>query len=501
MIRKPNILISGNSDCLYLRYLANQVRSADSFNMLSLDTEAGIPQEALLRNVIVTPAANYLVARGINSGTDHYDNMPAFVDAVESEIDDIIMPDGNRRIDIVWYYAGNNVDSTPEKEAFVRSVAGMYNALLIVSPDFSDPAEFCEDTVFLSGLAGDRIVLDYASIPGGGEASGTVRLLEKTKDIYLNSRALTEEEEEQFDSAWESAYSEKVYNFYDMKDEECFYVIDDAAVQAQKLVSGQDDLSLGKDIGNLTQLIVEMIRAAKNKTPVADANARTRSDWTRRDRAFAAELKANIVFMIHKVEACYGRVIPPRTIKEYLSVIPDTFPNDAAAVTYAIGTAAKTALEFPNGDMDDFREFFMDAKEEAMEMTFDQPGCLLYGDAEKESDADDDNDEHITAPVSIGETHEKLDMEAFFEEVKENTRHCRAEEDTAFGDSDTVSADRVAGKAGVPALIAPAEEKAAKSERKSKKSAARRPKKSAKTKPNAEKESVKPAKATRSKKN
>lgn len=185
MFRKPNILISGSSDCFYLRYLVNQVRSADSFNMLSLDTEAGIPQEALLRNVIVTPAANYLIARGIDNGNDHYDNMPAFVDAVESEIDDIIMPDGNRRIDIVWYYAGNNVDSTPEKEAFVRSVAGMYNALLIVSPDFSDPAEFCEDTVFLSGLAGDRIVLDYASIPGGGETSGTVRLLEKTKDLYL----------------------------------------------------------------------------------------------------------------------------------------------------------------------------------------------------------------------------------------------------------------------------------------------------------------------------
>jgi hypothetical protein len=383
---KPVILISGTNPCEIGLLTAGILSDLD---LQEPKADAAPDDEdvsecsdmSLVHRIIQTSQAVFVEAHALE---EPYCSLPDYV----QDIEDVILEYGIRSpIDVTWFHAGS-VDLSTESEwmDFIRSAAATEGVLIALDTSFSNPRHTTENAAFLTGLAGDRIVIDSASFPDGQVISTPRRLVELTRKM-LARRFSSDREKDAFQNSWDDLFSKKIDEWHELQKEGCALTVARARQRAQEIVSRQET-SLGTDIGEAAGLIVDLICAAKNKEDTAAVSGKAKSEKAKRRFAFESELRDNIAALLYEVAAHYGCIIPPHKIDTYLSVIPRDLPEDAADVTFAAGTAAGMVFDIPFWGTEDYKAIFRDVLREAKE---DNPE--LAGDDDDGFDDETDGDE------------------------------------------------------------------------------------------------------------
>jgi hypothetical protein len=171
------------------------------------------------------------------------------------------------------------------------------------------------------------------------------------------------------------------------------------------------------------------------------------ADVDKWDHQRTNELKFNIVCEVYEVAASFGRIVPRHVVRELLRLIPDDFPKNAVAVTYAIGRVAEVLAGdyFWYAEAETVKTIFDEAKAEAMQMDFEpfDDSMIMRGedediepdldDSEKPGEIDADSD---SSSESGGET-----SEAFFEQVTKSIKASWAEQDAVGSSGGTQAPD------------------------------------------------------------
>lgn len=452
---KPIILVAGTDQSL-VGLLFGELSELEKEPDPTEESFDDVENRPLVRRIVEAPMAVFVEAQEFDGSFYSCLTMADYIADVESDVMESGFP-GN--IDAVFFQAGFIHFSTdPELLNFLRSAAPLDNVLVACYVDYPNSRKASETASFLKGLAGTRAVCDAAAFPEGLLVSTPRRLVEEAKPL-MEGLFATDRERAAFASAWDGFFSGKFEVWRKLQETECTIAIEHARRRAQEIVDGQET-SLGEDIAEAAGYIVDLFRAANDKKDTAVVRDKAKSDKAKRQLAFESELKDNIAFMIHAVAACYGRVIPPHEVEDYLSVVPRDLPKNAAAVTYAVGTAVGMVCDNPFWGMTDYKDIFRDVMKEETEDS--EPACA---DDEIGDDADDfdgcgkqsvpDSGSEAEGSGSGGEAGKRA-PEKFFEHVTENIKRIWAEQENASaGESDCAPAvDVAANTAGTPRATA-----------------------------------------------
>lgn len=451
---KPIILVAGVDQALIgllFGEICDLEKEPDPADEM-FDDDAESAHQLLVRRIVEAPMAVFVEAQEFDDSFYSGLTMEEYVADVESEV----MENGILgSIDAVFFQAGFiNSSTDPEMLNFLRSAVQFDNVLIVCNTDFPNSRKASETVSFLMGLAGMRGVCDSAAFPQGLLISTPRRLVEEAKTLAEGLFA-TEGERAAFASAWDDFFSGKIEDWRKLQETECAIAIEHARARAQEIVDEQET-SLGEDIAEATGYIVDLFRAVNDKKDTAVVRDKAKSDKAKRQSALEFELKDNIIFLIHAVAACYGRFIPPHEVEEYLSVVPGDFPKNAAAVTYAVGTAVGMVSDIPFWGMTDYKDIFQDVMSEATEDS--GPAHVDCGEIGDDADAFDGCGKQGVSDAgpeagseNEGEAGERS-SEAFFEHVTKNLKQSWAEQEkSAAGKSGgATAADAAANTAGSP---------------------------------------------------
>ena len=402
---KPNILISGLSQF-------------DIADLISYTTSAGtIPEEetdpipssqenketcqeeskdkplALIRRVIETPVANFIEATEfLNDDSEEMfcEPMGDYKKRVEAELSSrSLLNAKDGKIDVIWYCTGGEPAFMVEEELdFIRSAAGIPSALIVASPTIvSTRTEFKEAIDFLTSVAGRKRIVLAPSVGTGvistTVSSGTMYLVEKTKQLYLDRVVASDEEKEAYKAAWTDYYGQMLKDWHNEQEEWVSICIEQAAGRALFILGKEEDVSLTDLIAEGVSLFGQLIDIIK------DDDEEEPDKPEQSEVVHTAALMNNIVSLIYEIAACYGVAATQSDVELILghSDVSD-LPQDAAAITYAVGMVAKACFvpDIEYGS-DALKSVFFDSKIEGKQKDFkpfddDNPFDYLEEDEE-----------------------------------------------------------------------------------------------------------------------
>lgn len=357
-------------------------------------------QKTLVRRFVETPLANFIEANDLSELGEEGDfpknlSMGDYVRKVEAELHADGRFDGDTKIDTVWFCAREAAFMSNAEKDFVRSAAGVPNALIVASPTIIlKRPDFKKEIDTLTGVAGShRVVIapDASSGEFMAMSSGTLSLIGRTVYLFLSSVDAPEEEKTAYDNAWADFYKERFDKWLEEQDENLGTCIEKAAGRANFILNKPVNASLADLVEEGVGLLGELVEILRGNTEVERKPGKT-------DLAHIPELKENIELMIYEIAACYGHAATEKDVDDILRHSrTSTLPKDAAAVTYAVGQVAKAVLEpVTEYTSKEVLAIYREAKEEAMGMEFapfddDNPFAGLEGDYEL---SDEDCEEH-----------------------------------------------------------------------------------------------------------
>ena len=405
---KPNILICGpnqyeNSDLL--RAATPENTEEDScIQHPEEDTTSDEKPKKLLRRFIETPIANFFEANEITDlGEDgafpEKLSMGNYVKKIEVELHSSGDLADDAKINVVWFCTNGEVSFMDESEEdFIRSAAGLPNAIIVSSPTIiSKRTEFRKEIDALTALAGSRRVVIAPGMSNGLSfstlVSGVRRLVEKTKWMYLNSVDVSEEEKDAYEAAWTEFYGTRLAEWQEERDNSLSECIEQAAGRANFILGKPADMTLTELVEEGIDLLGELVDILRGNDEEEDRPGKTAL-------AHTAELKDNIELMIYEIAACYGYAADQHDVELVLRHSKASrLPKDAAAITYAVAQVAKAIYE-PETEYTskELLAIYRDAKEDAMLMEFkpyddDNPFAALESDFELNEEDLEDGDE------------------------------------------------------------------------------------------------------------
>ncbi len=315
------------------------------------------------------------------------------------------------RIDAVWYVTDGNRDMIDDREReFIRSMMELPNAMLVVNLSFTVLSRDYLPPVIdaLTDLVDpDRIVLVDSGYYGQ-EIDARWHLLEATKQKHKESRVfLSDEERQKLEDAWAECFGELLPKWRARSEQNVERCIRHAAGRARFIVEQGADTGLfdllEDGVARLKDLL-GLIRGSGNDAEVERE--------LKKDVFHTAELLGNITVMIYELGGCCGCLAVPADVTMILSACQASdLPEDAAAITYAVGMAAKAYFESGKEiSREELKAVFAKAKEEGLRLSFepmheDDPATSdlfddledefaeeFGGDDENEDDGGDDDD-------------------------------------------------------------------------------------------------------------
>jgi len=456
MKNKPNILVCGTSQF----HIAEQIRDVYPSNCFPYEADDEPEDEShegtLVRRIVETPVANFIEANALVPVFEQGDGRPCcgemsdYLKEVEAELRSSgVLPDGAAKIDVVWYCLGDRIDFEDEDEQdFIRSVASVPRVVIVADPGFSSRSMFKETMDFLAGLAGPRLILNCVVVqPDALVLSGAMKLLEGTKNMYLGTSELSKDERAAYEAAWTEYYADLLEELQEVHGDDVSHVLQCAAERAQAILTRNETAELGNTIGECVSIAANLFKAVKSEADSKVMRNKLHADVDKWDHQRANELKFNIVCEVYEVAASFGRIVPRHVVRELLRLIPDDFPKNAVAVTYAIGRVAEVLAGdyFWYAEAETVKTIFDEAKAEAMQMDFEpfDDSMIMRGedediepdldDSEKSGEIDADSD---SSSESGGET-----SEAFFEQVTKSIKASWAEQDAVGSSGGTQAPD------------------------------------------------------------
>ena len=415
---KPNILICGpdqftNTDLLHEATHADTIPEDDSEDMFFPDVDTAKSGEAdkpngkrkpLIRRFVETPVANFFEANELTDLGEEGEfpdlSMADYVKEIEAELHaGGHLSENDAKIDMIWFCVGSELSLTEESEKdFIRSAAGISNALIIASPTIiSNRAEFKKEIDALTALAGSKRVVLAPSVSTGLNfttgSSGMQYLIAKTKLMYWDSVNAPDEERKAYEAAWTEFYHDKRSEWQEALNDSLSDCMEQAAGRANFILNKPDNVSLTDLVGEGIDLLGELIEILRGNTEDEDKPGKTAI-------AHTVELKENIELMIYEIAACYGHAATAHDVELVLRHSKASMlPKDAAAITYAVAQVAKAVYE-PGTEYSskEILTIYREAKEEAMQMEFkpfddDNPLAGLDDDFELDEEDLEDADE------------------------------------------------------------------------------------------------------------
>lgn len=411
MTLKPNILICGqnrfnNSDLLYAVTHADTIseNASEATPVPEEDKDPDGKRMLLIRRVVETPVANFIEANELTAPGEEgeFPDLPMadYVKNVEAELHASgHLSETDAKLDVIWFCVGSELSFTDESEKdFIRSAAGVPNALIIASPTIIlNRSEFKTEIDTLTSLAGSKRVVLAPSVSSGQNfttgSSGTQYLIEKTKWMYLDSADAPDEEKELFEAVFDDYYGDKLNKWQEERDDSVSECIEQAAGRANFILAKPDNVSLIDLVMEGVDLLGELIEILRGDTDSEDKPGKTAL-------AHTAGLKENIELMIYEIAACYGHAATTHDIElVFRHSKASMLPKDAAAITYAVGQVAKAVYE-PGTEYSskDLLAIYREAKEEAVQTEFrpfddEDPFANLDDDFELNEEDLEDGDE------------------------------------------------------------------------------------------------------------
>lgn len=348
---KPNILICGMNqfditDLISCATPAGTIAEDDD----SGKTENNDAARDLVRRVIETPIADFIEATeffSFDSDDVYPETIGDYAKKVEAELEaKSLLNKKDGKIDVIWYCTGGEPDIMEESEEdFIRSAAGIPNALIVACPTIiTSRAEFKESIDNLASIAGRKRIVLAPSV-GLGDVSmsvsaGTLYLVEKTKQLYLDQAVVSDDEKKAYVTAWTDFYSQMLNDWKEEREESVTTCIEQAAGRALFILEKKEDVKLSDLIEEGVSLLGKLVNILQDK----DEEENSKTGQT--EVVSSAALTNNIVSLIYEIAACHGVAAtkPDVELILYHSDASD-LPEDAAAITYAVGMVAKACFE------------------------------------------------------------------------------------------------------------------------------------------------------------
>ena len=219
------------------------------------------------------------------------------------------------------------------------------------------------------------------------------KLIETTKQKHRESGVFASDEEKQnLENEWAAYFGSILEKSHAKSERNAERCIRHAAGRARFIVEQEDDVSFSDLLEggrSLLKDLLDLIRGKGEDEPEL-----------KKDLSHTAELLRNITIMIYELGGCCGYAATGDDVTAILTGCKASdLPEDAAAITYAVGMAAKAYFEsgktLPRKDL---KAVFANAKEEGLQLDFD-PMCeddpatsFLFDDDEDDEDEFDDAD-------------------------------------------------------------------------------------------------------------
>lgn len=384
------------------------------------DSQSDGKPTPMISRFVKTSVANFIEANDLTElGEDGIFpkdlSMRDYVNRVEAELrTGGLLPD-DRKIDVIWYCAGDLTFTSEFEKDFIRSAAGVPNAIVVSSPMIiSNRMDFRKAVDELTCLAGGKRVVLAPGASSGlnfmSASSGTRYLVEKTKWQYLERADASDEEKEAFEAAWDEFYGDKFAQWQENLTDSLANCIGQAAGRANYILGKPTDVPLTDLVEEGVDLLGELIGVLRG-----DGGKEVKPG--KRFVMHTAELTENIELLIYEIAACYGHA----AVRDDVDVIlrhskTSRLPGDAAAITYAVGQVAKAFYE-PDADYDSraLLRIFREAMEEAGQKEFrpfDDADPLAHLDDCFEMDEEDldDSDKTEDAGEKTGSDGETADV-------------------------------------------------------------------------------------------
>ena len=454
---KVNILVAGScqdsmSAIVEENTLVCDLPPVGSFRILPSEDEFFEIESAsaggLIRRIVETPVASFIEASALVPVFEQGDGRPCcgemsdYLKEVEAELRSSgVLPDGAAKIDVVWYCLGDRIDFTDEDEQdFIWSVAGVPRVIIVADPGFSSRSMFKETMDFLAGLAGHRLILNCVVVqPDALVLSGARRLLETTKNLCLCNPDWSKAEKSAFEAAWTEYYADLLEELQEVHGDDVSHVLQCAAERAQAILKRNETAELGNMIGECVSIVANLFKVVKGEADTEVMRNKSHADVDKWDHQRTNELKFNIVCEVYEVAACFGRIVPRHVVRKLLRLIPDDFPKNAVAVTYAVGYVAAVLAEdyFWYAEAETVKTTFDEAKAEAMQMEFEpfDDSMIMRGEDEDIEPDFDDSESSGEADAESAPDRKSGDEtpETFFEQVTKSIKASWAEQDAAAG--------------------------------------------------------------------
>ena len=394
---KPNILICGLygiSDILRDALPEDFILESENDDAVTKDVE---DQETNMVNRIVeTPVANFIEANEIcrfyPEGFPAGLSMGDYVKIIEAELESRKLLNGTeKKIDFVWYsFSGCSECRDDYEEDFVRSAACLPNVLILANGFSGMSRSDCKpDIDAMTMLAGiRRCVLPQNSsgtfiqlIPSGDRA-----LIEKTRELYLDSVNASAKEENAYNAAWKKFFGKQIKQWKKKEEEDVDRCIRQAVGQAKFILSKPVNMRLDDLVEEGVSLQSDLVEILKGGEPEDRIGIRK--------LAHVSELQDNLETMIYEIAACYGLPTDKSSMKWILKMSKAVdLPKKPLAVTYAVGKVARAVfipdIKYKDYKDEDFRRIAREARVEARQMTFP---LFEYEKPYRESDVIDDDD-------------------------------------------------------------------------------------------------------------
>ena len=388
---KPNILVCGPAISSN-QFLISRVVKPGSYQDDGIYRIENKTPEEMVFKATEFPFANIIETKNIFGPEPDIElppgtTMKEFVEDVEREIRNRrLLSNADGRIDAVWYVTNGDRDSFTEQEReFIHSAMELPNATLVGSIGCSVITR--EDLVatvdaLTDIIAPDRIVLVDSGYYGQ-EIDAKWRLIESTKQKFVESGVLdSEEEKQEYEAVWTEYYEPFLQSNRARSEKSIEKCIEHAAGRASYIVEEEDSEYVAGLIQEGCALLKDIFRRLKGKSDL------------KKDVTHTAELLDNIIVMIYELAGCCGTVAVKDDVNAILrgNQVSD-LPDDAAAITYAVGMAAKAYFESGRTiPRQEIKDIFANAKEEGLDQFFipmceDDPATMFMFD-----DDDDDDD-------------------------------------------------------------------------------------------------------------
>ena len=328
--------------------------------------------------------------------------MKEFVRDVERERHCCEMEDDSElswsdRIDAVWYVTNGDVESMDAQEReFIRSLMELPNAMLVVNLSCTVVSrEHLMDAIdgLTALVAPDRIVLVDSGYYGQS-IDAKWKLIETTKQKHRESEVFTSDEEKQYlENAWGDYFGALLEKWHARSERNVERCIRHAAGRARFIVEQEEDVSFSDLLEEGRSLLKDLFNLVTGGSDKSGDEPELKKDVSH-----TAELLRNITIMIYELGGCLGCAAVKDDVTAILTACKASdLPEDAAAITYAVGMTAKAYFE--SGKMlprPELKDVFAKAKEEGLQLDFepmheDDPATsFLFDDDEDDEDELDD---------------------------------------------------------------------------------------------------------------